>query len=110
MLNVILLALIFSLVTLFVRRANVKYKSVSKDNISPIIIKNTGEKSLILLDCGENKATVIATLRQITGIDLAAANIATSNLPSILISQVSEQEAELSKQALEFVGATLEIK
>ena len=44
-------------------------KSVFKDNTKDAVVKSTGNKSLVLVDCGSNKATVMATLRQITGLD-----------------------------------------
>ena len=74
------------------------------------IAKSTGAKSLVLINAGENKATVMATLRQITGIDYAAAKKLVDSAPSVLMTHISEQEAELNKKALEFVGAKLEIK
>ncbi|MBO5447224.1 ribosomal protein L7/L12 [bacterium] len=74
------------------------------------IAKSTGAKSLVLINAGENKATVMATLRQITGIDYAAAKKLVDSAPSVLMTNISEQEAELNKKALEFVGAKLEIK
>ena len=74
------------------------------------IAKSTGAKSLVLINAGENKATVMATLRQITGIDYDTAKKLVDSAPSVLMTNISEQEAELNKKALEFVGAKLEIK
>ena len=74
------------------------------------IAKSTGAKSLVLINAGENKAPVMATLRQITGIDYDAAKKLVDSAPSVLMTNISEQEAELNKKALEFVGAKLEIK
>lgn len=67
-------------------------------------------KKLILVDAGANKATVMATLRQITGIDYNAAKTIVNSTPAEIMTNVSEKEADLTKKALEFVGATLEIK
>ena len=74
------------------------------------IAKSTGEKSLVLINAGDNKATVMATLRQITGIDYDEAKKLVDSAPSVLMNNISEKEAELNKKALEFVGAKLEIK
>ena len=74
------------------------------------IKKSTGNKSLVLLDAGNNKATVIATLRQIMGIDLPTAQNMVNNVPTAILSNISDKEADINKAALEFVGAKLEIK
>lgn len=74
------------------------------------IAKSTGAKSLVLINAGDNKATVMATLRQITGIDYNEAKRLVDSAPSVLMANISEKEAELNKKALEFVGARLEIK
>lgn len=74
------------------------------------IKKATGDKSLVLISAGDNKATVMATLRQITGIDYNEAKKLVDSAPSVLMSNISEAEADLNKKALEFVGAKLEIK
>ena len=74
------------------------------------IIKNTGECSLTLLDAGVNKITVLTTLRQITEIGLKEAKSIIDNTPSTFMINLSEEEANLTKEALEFVGAKVEIK
>ena len=74
------------------------------------IAKSTGAKSLVLINAGDNKATVMATLRQITGLNYDEAKRLVDSAPSVLMANISEQEAELNKKALEFVGAKLEIK
>jgi len=75
-----------------------------------IIKKNTGKNSLALIDVGENKATVMATLRQITGISYDHAKWITEAVPTVFITNISDNEADLTKKALEFVGAKVEIK
>ena len=93
-----------------------KKPHLSKSNIktinktSALINKKTGEKSLTLLDAGLNKTTVLATLRQITGIDYSSAKHIINTIPSTFMVNISEKEANLTKQALEFVGAKVEIK
>ena len=87
-----------------------KLKSVFKDNTKDAVVKSTGNKSLVLVDCGSNKATVMATLRQITGLDYVAAKNIVESTPAVFMSNVSDKEADMNKKALEYVGATVEIK
>lgn len=90
-----------------------KYQSLVKKNnktkISPIV-KSTGNKSLVLLDAGSNKATVTATLRQIMAVDATTAQKMVNAAPATILTNISDKEAVMNKQALEFVGAKLEIK
>lgn len=74
------------------------------------ITKSTGNKSLVLLDAGANKATVIATLRQIMAIDAITAQSLVNAAPTTILKNVSDTEAVMNKNALEFVGAKLEVK
>ena len=87
-----------------------KLKYVFKDNTKDAVVKSTGNKSLVLVDCGSNKATVMATLRQITGLDYVAAKNIVESTPAVFMSNVSDKEADMNKKALEYVGATVEIK
>ncbi len=87
-----------------------KLKSALKPNNKDAVIKTTGTKSLILVDCGVNKATVMATLRQLTGLDYAAAKNIVESAPAVFMSNISEKEADMNKKALEYVGAKVEIK
>jgi len=75
-----------------------------------VIQKNSGTKSLVMLDAGTNKATVMATLRQITGIDYVSAKKVVENIPNTFMTNISDKEADLTKKALEFVGAKIEIR
>lgn len=84
-----------------------KVKPVNK---SSVITRSSGKKSLILVDAGDNKATVMATLRQITGIDYNSAKTIVNSTPSEILSNASEKEATLTKKSLEFVGAKVEIR
>ena len=87
---------------------NTKAQTGQKDNAA--VVKNTGDKTVILTDSGANKATVMATLRQITGYDYNTARNLVYSTPSTVMSKVSDKEADLTKKALEFVGATVEVK
>ena len=84
--------------------------NIDMDNIKDAVVKSTGNKSLVLVDCGSNKATVMATLRQITGLDYVAAKNIVESTPAVFMSNVSDKEADMNKKALEYVGATVEIK
>ena len=75
-----------------------------------IIEKNTGKNSLYLASCGENSATVMATLRQITGISRDHAKWIVQAAPTLFVKNISDDEADMTKKALEFVGAKVEIK
>lgn len=75
-----------------------------------VIKKGTGETSLILVNSGKNKATVMATLRQITGLDYNSAKSIVDNAPMVFMEKISVEEANLTKKALEFVGAKVDLK
>jgi ribosomal protein L7/L12 len=87
-----------------------KWRTMLKKSDNFVITRTTGNKALVMLDAGVNKATVMATLRQITGIDYNSAKQVVEHLPSEFMVNISEKEADLTKKALEFVGATVEIK
>ena len=87
-----------------------KLKSALKQINKDAVIITTCTKSLILVVCGVNKATVMATLRQLTGLDYAAAKNIVESAPAVFMSNISEKEADMNKKALEYVGAKVEIK
>lgn len=81
---------------------------ISKNSIhiekAPVIDKGTGNNSLVLIDAGS------ATLRQITGLGYADAKKVIEFIPTTFMTSISDKEADLTKKALEFVGAKVEIK
>ena len=87
---------------------------ISKNSINiekaQVIDKGTGNNSLVLIDAGSNKATVMTTLRQITGLGYADAKKVIEFIPTTFMTSISAKEADLTKKALEFVGAKVEIK
>ena len=89
---------------------NIKLYFGAKDIQPYIIKKNTGDRSLSLINTGNNKLTVLATLRQITDIGLKEAKSIVDNAPCDFMQNISDEEADLTKKALEFVGAQVEIK
>ena len=88
----------------------VKKVSSKASSGSLVIDRKTGSRSLVLLDAGINKTTVLATLRQITGINYSNAKQIVNSAPKTFMVNISDKEADLTKQALEFVGAKIEIK
>ena len=76
----------------------------------PIINKKTGTKNLIFVNAGENKAVVLSTLRQITEFDKEQAQMVIEKAPYTFMKNISDREAKITKQALEFVGAEIQIK
>ena len=117
-----LYAAIAMMLIFIVREVLKKYFGINIDNLDTTklktifasdknaIKKSTGSKSLVLISAGANKATVMATFRQISGLDYNSAKKLIDSAPSVLMSNISEEEANLNKKALEFVGAKLEIK
>ena len=92
-------------------KALFKGQKVALKKDEDFVIKRTsGDKSLVLSDAGVNKATVMATLRQITGIDYNSAKKIVESAPYTFMTNVSDKEADLTNKALEFVGAEVEIK
>lgn len=87
---------------------NTKLNSVKRAQC--VIQKGTGEASLVLVNSGKNKATVMATLRQITGLDYNSAKSIVEGAPTIFMEKISVEEANLTKKALEFVGAKVDLR
>lgn len=90
-----------------IKEALLKFKPVNK---SVQVVRTTGTKSLVMIDAGANKATVMATLRQIIDLDYNSAKKIVESVPSQFLSNISDKEADLTKKALEFVGAKVEIR
>ncbi len=92
------------------RFVRLKVRSYKSNYAPKVINRRTGQKSLVMIDSGLNKSTVLATLRQITGIDYKSAKLIIDSAPSTFMVNISEKEANLTKEALEFVGAQIDIK
>ena len=90
-----------------IKEALLKFKPVNK---SVQVVRTTGTKSLVMIDAGANKATVMATLRQIIDLDYNSAKKIVESVPSQFLSNISDKEADLTKKALEFVGSKVEIR
>lgn len=68
------------------------------------------EFDVIMTSFGENKVSVIKTVRAITGLGLKEAKDAVEGVPTTLKEAVSKAEAEEIKKQLSEAGATVEIK
>jgi len=96
----------FRFFSIYIRKIDL-FKKFIPENYA--IEKNTGYNSLTLTDAGENKATVMATLRQITDLEYEKAKYIVNNVPYTFMLNISDQEAEITKKALEYVGAKVDI-
>ena len=74
------------------------------------VVEEQTEFDVILTSFGENKVTVIKTVRSITGLGLKEAKDAVEGVPTVLKEGVPKAEAEDIKKQLTEAGATVEIK
>jgi len=68
------------------------------------------EFSLILKEIGANKINVIKVVREVTTLGLKEAKELVESAPKAVKEGISKEEANLIKEKLEAVGATVEIK
>ena len=76
---------------------------------APVVEEQT-EFDVILTGFGENKVSVIKTVRSITGLGLKEAKDAVEGVPTTLKEGVPKAEAEYIKKQLLEAGATVDIK
>ena len=74
------------------------------------VVEEQTEFDVILTSFGENKVSVIKTVRSITGLGLKEAKDAVEGIPTVLKEGVPKAEAEDVKKQLTEAGATVEIK
>ena len=74
------------------------------------VVEEQTEFDVIMTSFGENKVSVIKTVRAITGLGLKEAKDAVEGVPTTLKEAVSKAEAEYIKKQLTEAGATVEIK
>jgi len=74
------------------------------------VVEEQTEFDVIMTSFGENKVSVIKTVRAITGLGLKEAKDAVEGVPTTLKEAVSKAEAEDIKKQLTEAGATVEIK
>ena len=68
------------------------------------------EFDVILAAAGDQKIKVIKEVRGLTSLGLKEAKDLVDNAPSPVIEKASKEDAEKAKEALEGVGATVELK
>lgn len=74
------------------------------------VVEEQTEFNVIMTSFGENKVSVIKTVRTITGLGLKEAKDAVEGVPTTLKEGISKAEAEEIKKQLLEAGATAEIK
>jgi large subunit ribosomal protein L7/L12 len=74
------------------------------------VVEEQTEFDVILTSFGENKVSVIKTVRSITGLGLKEAKDAVEGVPTVLKEGIPKAEAEDIKKQLTDAGATVEIK
>ncbi len=74
------------------------------------VVEEQTEFDVILTSFGENKVSVIKTVRSITGLGLKEAKDAVEGVPTVLKEGIPKAEAEDIKKLLTEAGATVEIK
>lgn len=70
----------------------------------------TGKYTVELTEVGENKVMVIKNVREKTGLGLKEAKDLVDEAPSVVLEDVTKEEAEACKKALEECGATVTVR
>ncbi len=73
-------------------------------------VEEKTEFDVELTEIGPNKVKVIKVVRELTGLGLKEAKEAVDSAPKVLKSEVSKEEAEAAKAALEAEGAKVTLK
>jgi len=73
-------------------------------------VEEKAEFTLILKEIGPNKINVIKVVREVTTLGLKEAKELVESAPKAVKEGISKEEANLIKEKLEAVGATVEIK
>lgn len=76
---------------------------------APVVEEQT-EFDVVLTGFGDNKVSVIKTVRSLTGLGLKEAKDAVEGVPTVLKEGVPKAEAEEMKKQLLEAGATVDIK
>ena len=64
----------------------------------------------MLVECGKNKIAVIKAIRMMTDMGLKEAKDLTEQVPSVVLQDISAEDADRRKQELENVGARVEVR
>ncbi len=78
--------------------------------VTATVVEEQTEFDVILTGFGENKVSVIKTVRGITGLGLKEAKDAVEGAPTVLKEGIPKAEAEEIKKQLLEAGATVEVK
>lgn len=73
-------------------------------------VEEQTEFTVLMTSFGENKVSVIKTVRAITGLGLKEAKDLVEGVPSAVKEAVPKEEAETIKKQLQEAGATVEVK
>ena len=84
--------------------------AVAAPTAAVAVVEEQTEFDVILTSFGENKVSVIKTVRGITGLGLKEAKDAVEGVPTVLKEGIPKAEAEDIKKQLTEAGATVEIK
>jgi len=73
-------------------------------------VEEKSEFDVELTDVGPNKVKVIKVVRELTGLGLKEAKDLVDSAPKVFKNQVSKEEADAAKEALEKEGAKVTLK
>ena len=68
------------------------------------------EFTVMLLEAGDKKVNVIKAVRELTGLGLKEAKAVVDGAPAVVKEDMSKDDAEAAKKALEEAGAKVELK
>ncbi|NMA04950.1 MAG: 50S ribosomal protein L7/L12 [Acholeplasmataceae bacterium] len=73
-------------------------------------VEEKTEFTVLIKSFGDQKIQVIKVVRELTGLGLADAKKLTETPDGVIKENVKKEDAEAAKEALEAVGATVEVK
>ena len=73
-------------------------------------VEEQTEFTVLIKSFGDQKIQVIKVVRELTGLGLADAKKLTETPDGVIKENVKKEDAEAAKEALEAVGATVEVK
>uniref|UniRef100_UPI0023F22C81 ribosomal protein bL12 n=1 Tax=Herbinix luporum TaxID=1679721 RepID=UPI0023F22C81 len=79
------------------------------DEEDPFSFIGKGNVNITLVEVGDRKVNLIKDIREITGLEIKEAKKLVDEAPSLIIENITKEEAALIKEQLESQGATVEI-
>ncbi|CUH93435.1 ribosomal protein L7/L12 [Herbinix luporum] len=79
------------------------------DEEGPFSFIGKGNVNITLVEVGDRKVNLIKDIREITGLEIKEAKKLVDEAPSLIIENITKEEAALIKEQLESQGATVEI-